>query len=80
METSQAALRHPDKDSLKGGGNHTTVLDCMVWGDRSKDDFNMLAQLQKVTDAWKSSFTAFRLSRGQANGPQALQFDRHESN
>lgn len=72
VELSQVALQHPDKDSSKGRGNNTAALDCMVWGDRSKDDFNMLAQLQKVTHAWKSLFIIFRWSApGQARGPQA---------
>lgn len=46
---SQAALQHPDNDSSKDTGKNTAALDCMVWGDRSKYDFNMLAQLQKVS-------------------------------
>lgn len=35
--------------SLQSHQNSTAALDSVVWGDRSKDDFNMLAQLQKVS-------------------------------
>lgn len=33
---------------MAGGRYRGGPLDGMVWGERSKDDFNMLAQLQKV--------------------------------
>lgn len=38
-----------DLVSLQSHQNSTAALDSVVWGDRSKDDFNMLAQLQKVS-------------------------------
>ncbi|CAN0499283.1 unnamed protein product, partial [Ectocarpus sp. 8 AP-2014] len=46
----QALPAQPHGDSLApGDGRHRrSTLDGMVWGERSKDDFNMLAQLQKV--------------------------------
>lgn len=37
-------------------------LDGMVWGERSKDDFNMLAELQKVRWRNDASTIAYRLS------------------
>lgn len=47
---SQLPYQQPQGDlmSLQSHQNSTAALDSMVWGDRSKDDFNMLAQLQKV--------------------------------
>lgn len=48
--TSSSFLHQPHGNSLaQGDGRHRrSTLDGMVWGERSKDDFNMLAQLQKV--------------------------------
>lgn len=41
----------PDSSKLMDGADGThrwSTMDGMVWGERSKDDFNMLAQLQKA--------------------------------
>ncbi|CAM9362196.1 unnamed protein product, partial [Pylaiella littoralis] len=42
----------PDSSSKVADGTDSThrrsTMDGMVWGERSKDDFNMLAQLQKI--------------------------------
>lgn len=43
---SQSEAR-PD-GALKRRLHSMATLDSVVWGDSSKDDFNMLAQLQKV--------------------------------
>ena len=42
-------LPHGESSKTLSGQHHGLTLDNMVWGERSKDDFNMLAQLQKVT-------------------------------
>ncbi|CAM9946286.1 unnamed protein product [Ectocarpus sp. 12 AP-2014] len=50
-ERAKRALpAQPHGDSLVpvDGRHRTSTVDGMVWGERSKDDFNMLAQLQKI--------------------------------
>ncbi|CAB1113082.1 unnamed protein product [Ectocarpus sp. CCAP 1310/34] len=46
----QAVPAQPHGDSLAPGNGRycMSTVDGMVWGERSKDDFNMLAQLQKI--------------------------------
>lgn len=50
MSSSQlpSAPCNVEPSTSAGRQDRALTIDGMIWGDRSKEDFNMLAQLQKV--------------------------------